>query len=747
MNILYLCADPGIPIRGHKGAAIHVRALCDALAALGHRVTLLTPRAGPAGGPSPQARLLEIAAPAVGAAVLTAEQQEQRSRDVARAICRAGDELLSREHFDFIYERYSLWSDAGASLARTGGPPLVVEVNAPLRIEAARFRMLCLADKAAEIETSLLSAASAVAVVSGPLRDYVIGRGVSADRVHVLPNAVDERLFHPAVSGRAVRTRLGLEERFVVGFAGTVKPWHDIDTLIAAMVRLREQGETLPYHLLLVGDIPPAVRDALAQRGLADATTIVGPLPHDEVPVYLAAMDVAVSPHPAMDGFYFSPLKLFEYMACGVATVVSDVPSIAEIVTDGVTAVLYPAGDAAALADRISGLASSRRLRAHLAWEGASHVLRRHTWQRNARQVLEWVAPPPLRPEEPPREQLTLPLLDDELRTCLFMATRADLAGPHLAAHLSSNGSQAPDRVEGLEVLKYKPGRRCVLAYNLQPAGSGNSPLATAQRVVGKVFRDERGARHLALHEALRADGFGAQADDGITVAEPLAYIPEMHMFLQERAPGCTLDDSLGAPDFDDRVRHCAVAIAKLHASPIQPPARYTLEEHLASLDDRAEELAAYRPGLTGAFARQVGRLHAWAAALPQADPVPAHRDFYYSQVLFARDRVTLIDLDLFALADPAVDVANFAAHLRLLAIQRLPDPAALDATAALFVQHYTQQAPQPPGFAERLAFYEASTYFRLMHVVLQRPRQHRRFEPLFELCESGPLLLGPYGG
>jgi aminoglycoside phosphotransferase (APT) family kinase protein len=108
---------------------------------------------------------------------------------------------------------------------------------------------------------------------------------------------------------------------------------------------------------------------------------------------------------------------------------------------------------------------------------------------------------------------------------------------------------------------------------------------------------------------------------------------------------------------------------------------------------------------------------------------------------------VTLIDLDLFALADPAVDVANFAAHLRLLAIQRLPDPAALDATAALFVQHYTQQAPQPPGFAERLAFYEASTYFRLMHVVLQRPRQHRRFEPLFELCERGPLLLGPYGG
>ncbi|MER3515305.1 MAG: glycosyltransferase family 1 protein, partial [Chloroflexota bacterium] len=77
-------------------------------------------------------------------------------------------------------------------------------------------------------------AANAISVVSQALRDYVIGQGAPPERVHVLPNGVDPQRFHPAVRGGAVRDRLGLNDRIVIGFVGRPRPWHDLGTLCAA---------------------------------------------------------------------------------------------------------------------------------------------------------------------------------------------------------------------------------------------------------------------------------------------------------------------------------------------------------------------------------------------------------------------------------------------------------------------------------------------------------------------------------
>jgi hypothetical protein len=258
--------------------------------------------------------------------------------------------------------------------------------------------------------------------------------------------------------------------------------------------------------------------------------------------------------------------------------------------------------------------------------------------------------------------------------------------------------------------------------------------------VIGKVFRDERGAQLFALQQSLWGDGFGLDAADHITVPKPLAYIPEMGMLAQEHAPGQPLDEFLGSLDFISRVRQSAVAIAKLHNCRVRPVVEYTLKAELDNLDRWAAELAAWRPDHAPAFGQQLASLRGRALALPPSELVPAHRDFYYSQVLFTNARAVLIDLDMLALADPAIDVANFAAHLRFLAIQRLADPHRLDADATLFVEEYTRQRRPSPEFLPRLAFYEAATFFRLMHVVLQRPRLTYCFDRLFEICAAGFL-------
>ncbi len=753
MNILFLCADPGIPIRGHKGAAVHVRAMADAFAQAGHQVTLLTPRLGPEDGPAPRARLIHVPLPPAPPGIQDpAAAREARSQALGSPLFQAAQALLAREPHQLIYERYSLWSDVGARLAAANQLPFVLEVNAPLREEAARYRQLMDPSRALQVEWRQFQAATAIAVVSEPLREYVIRQGAARDRVHVLPNGVDPAHFHPAVRGGRVRHRHGLGGKIVVGFAGRARPWHDLPTLLRAFRQLWVDDPR--YHLLLVGQMPEELLDRLAVLGLDEAVTLTGPVPHQQVPEHLAAMDVAVSPHADQEEFYFSPLKLYEYLACGVPTVAANLGQSAQLLRDGRSGLLYPAGDAEALARCIRWLVAHPARARQLAWQGAVRILEEHTWQGNARQVLSWIQPQPQTPPTAPpspaegeRPLPTLPILDRKLRQRLYRATRPDLAAPFLAQALpafSSRGRQRLVRVEAIHVLKYKPGRRCVLGYELigrkRKQGS-----ATRHRVIGKVFRDERGRRLDRLQRLLWENGFGPDARDGIHVAEPLGYAPKMRMQLQAWAPGQTLNQRVLEEDIRPFMARTAQGLAKFHSLPVPLPVNgdgpvmlkpYGVGEELANLDRFVQELVTVRPSFAPEAIRLLDALRQWASRLPPPSaPTPIHRDFYYSQVLVqdgpGRERLTLIDFDLMALGDPALDVANFVAHLVFLGMDKLGDEQALVPAGCLFLESYARHRRLGPTFWSRFHFYQAATFFRLLKVIAPRPGLVHLFDDL----------------
>ncbi len=726
MKILYLCADPGIPIRGNKGASVHVRALTDAFSNLGHSVVVLSPRSGPSNGAQLDAHLIEVPV-----AHQSTGNRERAAQAAAESVYQAAGDLLAEEHFDLIYERYSLWSEAGARLALAFGLPYIVDINAPLRVEAARHRSLENPELAAHIEARVIHAASALVAVSEPLKTYLLEQGASPSKVHVIPNAVDERIFHPAVDGTVLRSRLGLSNQFVVGFVGTSRPWHDLETWIAAMAQLTSSA--IPYHLLLVGEITDSVRATIAVHGLIDRTTIISPVPNSEIPSWLAAMDVAVSPHPPLPDFYFSPLKLFEYLACGKAVVAANVPPIAQVLKDGTHGLLYAPGDAASLASRIDLLARDPGLRATLGFQGARHVLLHHTWKGNARKALDLIASAhkPQLPRAPARNA-PAPIWDDKIGVPLYRATRLDLAGEALSKHLRPSDTREPIRLSGWTVLKYKPGHRCVLAYEI----AGQDDRAAAQTIIGKVFRDQRGQQHLNAQNALWAGGFRAESADQIAVAKPIAYVPEMNMFVQALAPGSPFDHLMNLPGIERRAARAAAAIAKLHDFRMCLSASYSLEAELANLETWSAELSTLRPDRASIVRLQLARLRSLAGEVPTVDATPVHRDFHYGQLLFSGDLVTLIDLDLLALGDPAIDVANFAAHLQFLAIQFRQDMHALDGARRAFVQAYLG-CRTLPAVAQRLAFYEAATFFRLLFVALSRPPLRPFFEPLLQAANE----------
>ena len=180
-----------------------------------------------------------------------------------------------------------------------------------------------------------------------------------------------------------------LAGQFVIGFSGSMKPWHGLPNLIAAFESIKEQ---LPHaHLLLVGDGGelPAVRDALQQRGLLSAATLTGAVPSAQMPGLIAAMDVAVAPYPASTDFYFSPLKIVEYMAAGRAIVASRIGQICELLEQDRTALLCEAGESDSLANAILRMTNDS-LRIRLGSAARIRAVERHTWDQVAAKIISF---------------------------------------------------------------------------------------------------------------------------------------------------------------------------------------------------------------------------------------------------------------------------------------------------------------------------------------------------------------------
>jgi glycosyltransferase involved in cell wall biosynthesis len=359
-RLAYLSTDPGIAYGGTKGAAVHVAEVTRALADAGADVLLVTCSAS-RGAPEPPAGVTLELLPGPGKRSsaderLTAEPQR------AEWLC----ERLAGFGADALYERLGLHSSAGANAARSLGIPHLVELNAPLLEEAARFRSLDRAADAARLERAVLAGADAVFAVSAPLAAYASGRG--ARRVEVLPNAVALERFAPARHDGGGRP--------TAVFAGTLRPWHGAETIAEAWTLL---GRTAP-DLLVVGD--GHGRELLEAAG----ARVTGAVPHAAVPALLAQAQIGLAPYARAAPDYFSPLKLFEYLAAGLATVAGDLPAVRAIVTDA-EALLVPRGDAAAFAEAVAALADAGH-RARLGAAGRALVAAEHTWDRRARRIL-----------------------------------------------------------------------------------------------------------------------------------------------------------------------------------------------------------------------------------------------------------------------------------------------------------------------------------------------------------------------
>ena len=373
-DAVYVLLDPGVPAYGRKGSSVHVQAVLRELvaraSASGGSVTLVATRVG---GEAPEGlesvRVIEAKLPKTSG---VAEREQALvaldagvSEIVAELVRGAVTHGSSGQVAPLVYQRYSLFSSRVMERAAAAGARTVLEVNAPLVQEQATHRELHAAQTATDMTVRALRAAgSAIAVSSGVAR---WAAAESGREVATVPNGVDLSAYRQVVA-REVDVP-------VVAFVGGFRPWHDPAQLVRAAAELGERG--IPVRLLLVGDGPclPEVLALAEQRGVAVHS--VGLVAPGEVPGLLAQADIAVAPYPAGEA-YFSPLKVAEYLACGLPTVLSAVADLPGLLAPG-EAHLVPPGDEEAFVEALALLAADVKARASMG-AAARAAAQRFTW-------------------------------------------------------------------------------------------------------------------------------------------------------------------------------------------------------------------------------------------------------------------------------------------------------------------------------------------------------------------------------
>ena len=285
---------------------------------------------------------------------------------------------------------------AGAALAcRRLNTPYVLTVSADPLFERAVLGkpMRGLHARVAMLEAKFTyKLARKIICVSEPAKRHMVKRWqLDPEKIVVMPNGVDTLHFSSSNhDSRLVREEFNLGAGPVVAFVGGFQPWHGLDNLVESFTQILPQVPDA--RLLLVGDgrARPMLDRKVQECGLESIVTITGLLPQARVPAMLAAADVAVLPYPQLaQELWFSPLKLYEYMAAGKAIVASRSGQIADVLENGHNGLLVEPGDVAGLAQAIVTLLLDEATRRRLGRNAKQQAIEKHSWDQYIQRLEE----------------------------------------------------------------------------------------------------------------------------------------------------------------------------------------------------------------------------------------------------------------------------------------------------------------------------------------------------------------------
>ncbi len=307
-----------------------------------------------------------------------------------------------------------------------------------------------------------------------------------------------------------------------------------------------------------------------------------------------------------------------------------------------------------------------------------------------------------------------------------------------LASLLEGEDSASPEgwQVVEVEILKHTPGRRCALGYTLLgPRGR--------RRLFGKILSGGRGTRIFKIMDEIAV----AIPRDLLLIPRPVGHLPDLRLLVTEYLDGEPLAPPLYGKKPQAAARRMAGVLATLHGCAAPLVRSWSARRELANTVEWLARSPLGAPPSSGRAKAVLQTLERRAALLPEVQEKPVHRDFYAEQVWDCHGRSALLDLDDARLGDPALDVGNFLAHLKLRSLQFPSAASGCERGRPAFLEEYESRrvrAADEEGFRQRVAFYEAASLLRLSGVYSLRERWADRLPwMLLDSCEAGLNVQG----
>lgn len=394
MKILYYSPHPTHDIVSEVGYATHQREVILALKEMGHDVLPVIMGGTEASDLNPVARdtyqpskLKSIIKKLMPSWLWTSfNNYKLRQHDK-----RAGERLqkaLNDFKPDLIYERSEYLQDSGAKLASSLGIPYFLEVNAPFVEEMNAFEGYSLYHPLAhKIEKYKLDKADKVFVVSTSLADFLKKHYLcDAQKILVQPNCINPtKISVQSDAINQIKTNFSIGEKKVIGFVGSMFPYHGVDLLISAFADVHKRH---PESVLMVvgdGSILKQLKDQAVGLGIHNDVIFTGKIPHKEVFNYISAMDICIM---ARSNWYGSPVKLFEYGLMKKPIIAPDTMPVRDVMEHGQDALIIK-DDVESLKSALENLLNDTALANHLAGNFYQKVMDAYQWKHAANNIIK----------------------------------------------------------------------------------------------------------------------------------------------------------------------------------------------------------------------------------------------------------------------------------------------------------------------------------------------------------------------
>ena len=300
--------------------------------------------------------------------------------------------VVGEKEVMMIWERHDLFSGPGRKLADRYKVPLVISVEALAVWEAEKWgvkRPLWGKWLEKHVEYKSLKSADLICCVSLEVKDKVISMGIPSNKVIVSPNRVDASLFHPDIDGSEIVQMYNLKGKKVLGWTGSFRGFHAIDTIVNAFEILHRKYPDIVLMLIGDGNEFLPIKKLVWEKKLSDFVIMPGKKPITEIPKYISTFLISLVSARSSEGFHYSPLKLREYMAVGKAVIAPNAGDLPRIFKDGSDVLFYEAGNHNSLADKISFLMDNLEVRNKLVKNSRKWFEREGTWTHELKLVCD----------------------------------------------------------------------------------------------------------------------------------------------------------------------------------------------------------------------------------------------------------------------------------------------------------------------------------------------------------------------